>query len=48
LRRIKTKEVVENQPKVQKSSPKNDMYDPFKQTIFFKDEIEIFKDESSP
>jgi hypothetical protein len=31
-----------------KKSPKDDMYDPLKQKLFFKDAVEIFKDESAP
>jgi hypothetical protein len=32
-----------NQPKIQKVVPKDDMYDPVKKNLFFKDAIEIFK-----
>jgi hypothetical protein len=44
----KTREDEDNQPKIHKASPKDDMYDPLKQKIFFKDAVEIFRGEFSP
>jgi hypothetical protein len=39
----KTGEDTDNQPKIQKTIPKDGKYDPVKQNLFFKNAIEIFK-----
>jgi len=39
---------ADNQPKIQKETPKDDRYDPLKQIFFFKDVIEIFKSIPTP
>jgi hypothetical protein len=44
----KTGADADNHPKIQKASPKDDMYDPLKQKLFFKDAIEIFTGVSTP
>jgi hypothetical protein len=41
-------EYANNRPKIQKASPKDNSYDPLKQKLFFKDVVEIFRDESNP
>jgi hypothetical protein len=38
----KTGKDADSQPKIQKASVKDDMYDPLKQKLFFKDALEIF------
>jgi hypothetical protein len=44
----KTGTDVDNLPKIQKEAPKEDMYDPMKQKLFFKYAIEVFQSIPGP
>jgi hypothetical protein len=44
----KTGADANKQPKIKKAIPKDDMFDPLKQKLFFKNEIEIFKSIPTP
>jgi hypothetical protein len=43
----KTRACENNRPNIQKTTPKDDRYDPLKKKLFFKDAVEIFRGESA-